>query len=143
MQFHHLDAVTALNQMACPYPWQRQHFSDCLSSGYHAQLLMDKGHLLGFFVAMKGFEEAHLLNIAVAPNHQHQGYARIMLDAMTRWAKGQGAQWLWLEVRAGNTRALAIYTTHGFRCVGLRTGYYPGTNGLRENAVVMKLPLCC
>ena len=142
MQPQHLDAVSALDQQARAYPWQRQHFADCLSCGYPAQVLMNENHVLGYFVVMKGFEEAHLLNMAVAPEHQRQGYARIMLNTLTLWADGQNAQWLWLEVRASNTRALNIYTTHGFRCVGSRPGYYPCANGLREDASVMNLSLC-
>ena len=30
-------------------------------------------------------------------------------------ARGQGAQWLWLEVRAGNAPARALYTRYGFQ----------------------------
>ena len=115
-----LDAVLALEAQAYPHPWQRQHFVDCLTSGYQAQLLLAEDVLLGYFVAMKGFEEVHLLNIAVAPAHQRQGWAQVMLDALALWARGLGMQWVWLEARASNTRAIHIYKAHGFRYVGLR-----------------------
>jgi [ribosomal protein S18]-alanine N-acetyltransferase len=77
----------------------------------------------------------------VAPAHQRQGWARVMLDGLATWARGQGAQWLWLEVRAGNTRAQRIYEQHGYRRVGERKGYYPAGHGRREDAVVMSLAL--
>jgi len=83
----------------------------------------------------------HLLNITVAPAHQKQGWARVLLDALALWARGQGAQWLWLEVRVSNERALQVYQTHGFRRVGERKRYYPTPAGQREDAVVMSLPL--
>lgn len=137
----HLDAVTALEQQAHPHPWQRSHFSDCLASAYESQLLMAGDTLLGYFVAMKGVEEVHLLNITVAPGHQRQGWARVMLDALALWSNGQGAQWLWLEARDSNTRAIHIYKAHGFRSVGVRRQYYPGAQGQREDAVVMSLKL--
>jgi ribosomal-protein-alanine N-acetyltransferase len=136
-----LDAVVALEQHAYANPWQRRHFADCLASGYQAQLLMAGDTLLGYFVAMKGFEEAHLLNLAVAPAHQHQGWAQVLLEALTLWARGQSLQWLWLEVRAGNTRAVHVYKTHGFHYVGLRKHYYPAHLGQREDALVMSLKL--
>ena len=91
-----LDAVIALELQAYAHPWQRRNFSDCLDSGYQAQLLLAGDTLLGYFVAMKGFEEVHLLNIAVAPAHQHQGWAHVMLDALALWARGLGIQWVWL-----------------------------------------------
>ncbi|PIQ52316.1 MAG: ribosomal-protein-alanine N-acetyltransferase [Comamonadaceae bacterium CG12_big_fil_rev_8_21_14_0_65_59_15] len=134
-----LDAVLAVENQAYPHPWQRQHFSDCLASGYQAQLLMAGDILLGYFVAMKGFEEVHLLNLAVAPNYQRHGWAQVLLDALQIWARGQGMQWIWLEARASNTRAIHVYKAHGFRHVSLRKGYYPTDNGAREDAVMM----CC
>jgi len=136
-----LDAVLTIENQAYPHPWQRQHFADCLASGYQAQLLCAGDALLGYFVAMKGFEEVHLLNLAVAPHYQHQGWAQVMLDALQLWARGQGTQWIWLEARAGNTRAVHVYKAHGFRTVSLRKDYYPGDNGAREDAVVMCLKL--
>jgi ribosomal-protein-alanine N-acetyltransferase len=104
-------------------------------------LLLVGDTLLGYFVAMKGFEEAHLLNIAVAPAYQHQGWAQAMLDALTLWARGQGLQWIWLEARVGNTRAIHVYKAHGFRHVGMRRQYYPAASGQREDACVMSLRL--
>ena len=136
-----LDAVLALEQQAYSHPWQRRHFADCLASGYQAQLLLGGDTLLGYFVAMPGFEEVHLLNLAVAPSHQRQGWARVMLDALVLWARGQGLQWVWLEARASNTRAVQVYKAHGFRYVGLRRQYYPASHGQREDALVMSLKL--
>lgn len=136
-----LDAVLAVENQAYPHPWQRQHFSDCLASGYQAQLLMAGDIFLGYFVAMKGFEEVHLLNLAVAPGYQHQGWAQVLLDALHIWARGQGMQWIWLEARASNTRAIHVYKAHGFRYVSLRKAYYPADCGAREDAVVMCLNL--
>jgi ribosomal-protein-alanine N-acetyltransferase len=141
MQQAQLESVVAVELLAYAHPWQLRHFADCLDSGYQAQLLMAGDTLLGYFVAMKGVEEVHLLNITVAPSYQQQGWARVMLDALAVWARGQGAQWLWLEARAGNTRAIHVYKAQGFRHVGQRKNYYPAHAGVREDAVVMSLKL--
>jgi [ribosomal protein S18]-alanine N-acetyltransferase len=97
--------------------------------------------LLGYFVAMPGVEEVHLLNITVAPEHQGQGWARVMLDALCDWALQRGAPWIWLEVRQSNLRAVRIYERYGFRQVSLRKGYYPLDGLRREDAIVMSLNL--
>jgi len=136
-----LDAVAALEQRAYPHPWQRRHFADCVGAGYQAQRLMAGDVMLGYFVAMNGVDEVHLLNLVVAPEHQRQGWALLMLDALAMWARGQGAQWVWLEARASNTRAVHVYKVHGYRVVGTRRQYYPAENGQREDAVVMSLKL--
>jgi ribosomal-protein-alanine N-acetyltransferase len=136
-----LDAVLEVEQSAYAHPWSRSNFTDTLASGYEVQLLMADDTLLGYFVAMKGVDEVHLLNITVAPAYQRQGWAMVMLDALAIWARGQGAGWLWLEVRVGNQRAMQIYEAHGFRRVGQRRDYYPAGHGQREDAVVMSLKL--
>jgi len=141
LTLQHLDAVLVVEHEAYVYPWSRGNFLDTLASGYQAQLLMADQTLLGYFVAMKGVDEVHLLNITVAPAYQGQGWARVMLDALAIWAKGQAADWLWLEVRVGNLRAMKVYESQGYRRVGLRKNYYPAAPGQREHAVVMSLKL--
>ena len=136
-----LEEVMRVEQRAYASPWSRTNFLDALHSGYQAQMLVANGHLLGYFVAMKGVDEVHLLNITVAPEFQGQGWSRVMLDALALWARGQGAEWLWLEVRVGNVRAIKVYEAHGYRRVGLRKAYYPAGHGQREDAIVMSLRL--
>lgn len=137
----HLDALMTIEQQAYAQPWSRGNFLDSINTGYQCQALMAEGEILGYFVAMMGVEEAHLLNITVAPGHQRQGWGRLMLEAIALWARGQGARSLWLEVRVGNTRARSVYAAHGFHAVGLRRNYYPLEQGQREDAVVMCLTL--
>jgi ribosomal-protein-alanine N-acetyltransferase len=136
-----LEQLLQVEQRAYPHPWTRGNFLDALKSGYHARALLAGEELLGYYVAMQGVDEVHLLNITVSPDYQRQGWGRIMLDALAIWARGLGAQWLWLEVRVSNTRAIAIYEAHGYRRVGLRKNYYPAGQGQREDAVVMSLRL--
>lgn len=136
-----LEQLLQVEQRAYPHPWTRGNFRDALKSGYHARVLLAGEELLGYYVAMQGVDEVHLLNITVSPDYQRQGWGRVMLDALALWARGLGAQWLWLEVRVSNTRAIAIYEAHGYRRVGLRKNYYPASHGQREDAVVMSLRL--
>ena len=134
-------AVVAIEDQAYDHPWSRGNFVDSIRAGYQAQLLVAGARLLGYFVAMKGVDEVHLLNLTVAPDCQGQGWGRVLLDALAQWSRAQGAEWLWLEVRASNGRAQEIYGRHGYRRVGERRGYYPDGPGKREDAVVMSLKL--
>ena len=136
-----LEAVLPVEQIAYSHPWSRANFEDSLQAGYQAQILRAGASLIGYFVAMRGVDEVHLLNFTVAPDFQRQGWAQVMLDALTLWARGQGALWLWLEVRVGNQRAHHVYSAHGYRQVGIRKNYYPHSAGAREDAVVMSLRL--
>lgn len=140
---------------ASAHPWSLRHFQDSLHGGHHVLMLVgepthpdapaptlpDGRWLLGFFVAMKVMDEVHLLNITTAPEHQRQGWGGVMLDALTLWARQQDCAWLWLEVRASNQPARALYHKTGFCEVGLRRSYYPNGSLPREDAVVMNRAL--
>ena len=134
MTLERLDAVMAIEATAYPHPWTRGNFADSLRAGYEGRLLRTSERLLGYYMAMKGVDEVHLLNIPVAPDCQGQGLGACLLESLAAWSLAQGAQWLWLEVRASNEGAQRLYQRQGFRRVGLRKGYYPAGPGPREDA---------
>jgi len=138
-----LDALMRIECSVHAHPWTRGNFLDTLAAGHQVQILTADAQILGYFVAMRGVDEVHLLNLTVTPAFQRQGWARVMLDALALWARGQGARSLWLEVRVSNQRARHVYARHGWQCVGLRKGYYPAGMDAqqREDAIVMPLPL--
>lgn len=142
MQIADLEAVLAIEQRAYPFPWTRGNFIDSLAAGYAARLLCaPDGSPLGYFLAMQGAGELHLLNITVRPEQQGCGYAREMLDALCRLARELDCGQIWLEVRQSNARARHVYARYGFAEVGLRPRYYPAAQGQREDAVLMSLSL--
>jgi [ribosomal protein S18]-alanine N-acetyltransferase len=139
--------VLPIENSVYAHPWSPANFVDSMAAGYQMQVLTvgaaAEAEILGYFVAMKGYEEVHLLNITVPQERQRQGWAKLMLEALAVWSRGQGAQWLWLEVRASNERALQVYKVQGFKLVSVRQDYYPKgpkANG-REDAIVMSLKL--
>lgn len=149
-----LPLIAEVEKTAYSHPWNLRHFSDSLAAGHQMQMLVgtpadpapaptlpDGRWLLGYFVAMKGVDEVHLLNITTVPRHQRQGWAQWMLHALALWAHQQACPALWLEVRASNAPARALYRKLGFQEVGLRRGYYPDAHGTREDAIVMHQPL--
>ncbi len=137
-----LDGLLPIEQQAYSHPWTRGNFIDALSAGYKAQLLLNAhDELLGYFVAMPVLDEVHLLNITVATPHQGQGWAKVLLDALTLWSRQRQALWIWLEVRESNTRARAIYAKYGYQQIAERKNYYPAAGGQREHAIIMSLKL--
>lgn len=142
MRLADVDEVHALEVRAYSFPWTRGNFVDSLVAGHLAELLRAAdGTLVGYWLAMPGVDEMHLLNLAVAPEHQRRGHARRMLDALVRRCRALGAHALWLEVRESNARAQALYRRYGFVAVGRRRGYYPAAHGRREDAIVMSLAI--
>jgi ribosomal-protein-alanine N-acetyltransferase len=133
--------VLAIEQRAYSHPWSAANFQDSISSGYRIQGLWQGDELIAYSVCMPGVEELHLLNFTVSPNHQSQGHARRLLQDVCEAAAARGFGWIWLEVRASNARAIAVYERFGFSRVGERKGYYPLSRTERENAIVMSLEI--
>lgn len=139
MTVRDLDTVAAVEATAYSFPWTRGNFTDSLAAGYLAEVLVDSDQrVLGYFIAMSGVDELHLLNITVAPAWQGQGLGRGLMHALQQHARELHLPSLWLEVRQSNQRARALYRQLGFAEVGLRRAYYPAA-GPREDAVVMSL----
>jgi ribosomal-protein-alanine N-acetyltransferase len=137
-----LDTLLAIESAAYAFPWTRGNFIDSLSAGYLARKRVDaEGTWFGYFLAMPGVQELHLLNLAVAPPFQGQGHARAMLDRLVDETRALDGRRLWLEVRISNERAQRLYRRYGFRDVGVRRGYYPAGALARENALVMSLDI--
>ena len=135
-----LDAVLAVENAAYEFPWSRANFSDSLAAGHACRVLPDaQGSLLGYFVALPGVQEMHLLNLTVAPHDQARGLGRTLLGELMRLCQEPAASQLWLEVRPSNQRALRIYREFGFEVRNVRRDYYPAARGAREDAIVMSL----
>ncbi len=136
-----VDAIVAVEVRAYAHPWSHGNFVDSLAAGYVARVALDdEGLVTGYFIAMPGVDELHLLNVTVAPEHQGRGHGRALLEAVVAEARARGATRLLLEVRESNLRARRLYTSRGFAELGRRRGYYPARSG-REDALVMSLAL--
>jgi ribosomal-protein-alanine N-acetyltransferase len=95
-------------------------------------------HIVGFAAFHRIIEEAELRNLAVEPAHQRQGVARSLLREGIRKLQESGARSIFLEVRASNHPALALYASLGFRLHSTRRGYYQDP---LEDAAVMMLDI--
>lgn len=140
MELRDLDGVLNIEARAYSHPWSRGNFVDSLAAGYRMELCLDaRGRCLGYSVAMPGVDEMHLLNLTVEPAWQRRGHGRSLLRRLVCACRQRGDRFLWLEVRAGNGPAQALYAAEGFVRAGVRKGYYPLSTGAREDAVVMRL----
>lgn len=134
----HIEAVAAIEQVSQTHPWSRRMFEDCLDAGYSGWVLEAEGPaVVAFAVSSLAMDDAHLLNLAVAPTARRGGLARRLLDHVLAQARAAEAQRVLLEVRESNGAAVGLYADAGFRLLARRRGYYPAAGGRREDALVM------
>lgn len=84
--------------------------------------------LQGFAAWQCVLDEATLLGIAVVPDARRQGIAARLLQASE--AQLPDVKIFFLEVRAGNHGAQALYRAHGYREIARRAAYYGDEDAL-------------
>ena len=132
--------VIEIENQAYLYPWTLGNFRDSIQAGHRCVMLNYGDTLIGYAVALFAANEAHLLNLTMAPAWQRKGYGRAFLLHLISIAATELTRNFFLEVRPSNAAAQALYTSIGFNAIGVRRNYYPAHAG-REDAVVMELKL--
>jgi [ribosomal protein S18]-alanine N-acetyltransferase len=141
MQDADLDTVAMVEAESTRFPWSRNLFNDSLQPSYSSWILRKNGRHVGHGVLLAVLDESHLLVITIRPPWQGQGYGGRLLEHLVDRAHRAGATQMFLEVRASNRVAQTMYERHGFNEIGRRRGYYPDTDGMREDAIVMRREL--
>lgn len=136
-----LDTLVRIELRVSPSPWKRSHFQAALDSSSSQVLVTATEPICGFAVLSCAADETTLENIAVAPGAQCRGQGGELLHEVLELAAQQHSKRCLLEVRVGNTGAIALYRKYGFSDDGLRKGYYPKINGSREDALLMSRQL--
>ena len=90
--------------------------------------------ILGYTGYWTLVDEAHIANIAVAPEWRGHGVGGLLMITVLEHALAQGMNVVTLEVRVSNYVAQALYAKFGFIVVGNRRRYY-SDNG--EDALIM------
>jgi [ribosomal protein S18]-alanine N-acetyltransferase len=86
-------------------------------------------HVIGYALIAfrKDSKKARLYSIASDPAHRvgtGRGLGRALLTACEQEALRRGAASVFLEVRADNARAIALYENHGYKKFGTIPDYY-------------------
>lgn len=128
-------AIAQTEVLAAHAPWSEEAVRATLASDSGAGwVLRDAEGVVGHLLVQTMADEAEVLTIAVRPRARRQGHARtLLLGAREVW-RAQGIRTAFLEVRADNHGAQALYEALGWATCGRRTAYYrDGTD-----AVVMQ-----
>ena len=140
MRVADLAEVSHLEKELYAFPWSIGNFRDSVTAGYDCWTVTYDEAVIGYAVLMIALDEAHLLNIAVAPEWQNQGLGRAFLAHMVQVARDAACQIVYLEVRPSNLAARHLYRKLGFQQIAIRPEYYPAPSG-REDALFLGLAL--
>lgn len=122
--------------------WSQKEFEASVSDSSHVTLFaaLFKGGdgtdvPVGFLMLGHAADEGEIMNIAVRGDFRRRGIGRRLMAAAEAYAQLLGVRVIFLEVRAANEGARALYERVGYFKAAVRRGYYKSP---KDDAVIMK-----
>ena len=105
-------------------------------------LAMDNGAGCGIaagFLYEQDSTKAQLVSMWVAPAYRGAGLGRVLVNAISEWARDRGVRTLLLMVTSSNVGAIRFYERLGFALTG-RTKPYPNDPTLTKYEMAASIP---
>ncbi|MGD0427960.1 MAG: N-acetyltransferase [Candidatus Acidiferrales bacterium] len=106
--------------------------SDCLVAEAEQQIA-------GFCISARREESGYIVTIDVLPEFRRDRVGTKLLTEIERRLAANGVREVALETATDNDSAVAFWTKHGYRKLGIKKDYYPG--GRDAFAMSKTLPL--
>jgi [ribosomal protein S18]-alanine N-acetyltransferase len=138
MLLEDVPAVHEIDTLSFSLPWPERSFRFELTENPVARGWVPEmdGRIAAMLVLWFIVDEAHIATIAVHPDYRRRGIGeQVLLHALLA-VQDEGARRAFLEVRAGNAAAQAMYLKYGFIVDGRRPKYYRDND---EDAILMSL----
>jgi len=134
-----LKQIMEIEVQSYPEPWKKTHFLDEMQKSYARLLVLTDDDtdmiVIGYIVYWVQSSGISLLNVTVDPKWRGFGFGMKLMQAMIKEAVHEDIPRIVLEVREGNSHAIALYRGIGFQVTHTRKSFY--SNG--ENALVMEI----
>lgn len=130
-------SVAALEKLCFSDPWSVSSIASELDNPLSLWLVWEEdGTAAAYLGVQRVPPQADVMNVAVSPALRRRGIARALFAELER--RLPEIDELFLEVRASNSGAIALYRTLGFERVGRRPNYYLDP---REDALILRKEL--
>jgi len=134
----HPDDATAIAEMEERIfndPWTKKDIFSyiCQDTGMCFTALDESG-VVGYIIGRKIPPEGEIYRIAVREDKRRRGIGYRLLSYALKTESGSGVETVFLEVRAKNLSARALYKSYGFKEVSVRRNYYQNP---ADDAIIM------
>jgi ribosomal-protein-alanine acetyltransferase len=136
-----LDAIMAIENASFPTDaWPESAMAAELESPHGRYVVDEEDGIRGYagLRHLAGGADSDVQTIAVAAEARGRGIGRGLLRELLETARNRNAREVFLEVRADNPVAQALYESEGFVEIGRRARYYQPDD---VDAVIMKCDL--
>lgn len=142
MKIEDVDKVSEIEADSFTTPWNKDAFEgSILQENYRLLVAVndeDDSDIYGYCSFYYVMDEAEIPNVCVRRDKRKLGIGYEMLSKLLEIAKEAGVHTIYLEVRASNNAAIALYKKLGFSENGIRRDFYEKP---REDALIMRCVL--
>ncbi|MBQ2714521.1 MAG: ribosomal protein S18-alanine N-acetyltransferase [Clostridia bacterium] len=122
-----IETVAQIEKECFVDPWSVDTLSQSLENEcYDYAVLVFNDEIIGYFCMHTLFDTSELFRVAVLNAYRRKGYGLLLIEKVLEIAREKGAEHIFLEVRAKNLSAIALYEKVGFIKYGERANYYGG-----------------
>lgn len=127
--------IAGLEKEIFPDPWSEKSLAETLKQPQAVIFgVWEDGMLAGYVILYYAMDEGEIARIAVKDSFRRRGAARAMLLKLEEFCRESGVDRLFLDVREGNSPAIALYEGYGFKKDGIRKRFYVNPT---EDAILM------
>lgn len=135
MKREHLDSLVELEKICFSQPWSYKSLEEELTNDTaHFYVALKDDEVVGYIGLYIVCESCFITNVAVFPQYRNQGIATALIRRAFLTATSRGTDFISLEVRKSNTKAISLYETLQFEEMGIRKNYYRNPP---EDALIM------
>src|SRR4249919_2067074 len=121
--------IHRMEQACFSDPWEVESIAAALTMPHMQAWVAEQGEgtareLVGYVIGLFMTGESEVADLAVEPSLRGRGIGGMLLDQLLSHSRSQGVEKVFLEVRASNSAAQALYESRGFLEVGRRRAYY-------------------
>ena len=128
MEAGDISEVAEIEKLCFSEPWSEAVYRATLllpyANFYVAEEMKEGGRILGMIGLENIAGEGEISNVAVRPQCRKQGIGHALMEHVLAAGADLGIRDFTLEVRAGNTAAIALYESFRFVSEGRRRAFY-------------------
>lgn len=127
--------IAELERECFSAPWSENAVRETMERENAVFLVAEcSGKICGYIGLYHAAGEGYITNVAVSGKMRRRGVGRALICALEEKAREMELSFLTLEVRVGNTAAIALYESLGFENLGRRPRFYSNPT---EDAYIM------
>ena len=130
-----IDSIIQLDHIVLKTNWHgRLYLQEMEMPESHFIVLYLEEKFIGYLLIRIIIDEAEIMQFAINPDFQKQGFGQILYDSAQIYILEAQANTIYLEVETLNQQAINFYEKNGFENIHLRKDYY----GPDKHANVMR-----